>query len=199
MAVPEYTACDPWQAYVGKDTGLLMLPTEKATQSIPLQAWSYVKIIGEYKDFYYASCDAGEGFLAKALCLNAEYTLETVASTVFTVEEATELYAEPLPNAAISGQLSAGTEWTTETMSSNGWYYVEAQDIKGFVPPEKATVYRKQYWKETKYIRQTMDENARVVGSIPMNTIVDTSVVNNHWTKVSVDGIVGYVRTAGIA
>ena len=197
--VPVATACDPWQAYVEEDTLLLRLPTEKSTQSVPVSAWSYVTVLGEYKDYYYASADGNEGFIGKTLCHSAEYTIGQIETVTFRVEESAALYQEPLPNAQTAGELAAGTEWTTTTQSSNGWYYVETENGSGYVQPDKATVYIQRYWKETKYIRQDPNENAKVLASIPMNTIVDTAEVNNRWTKVSVDGMIGYVRTAGIA
>ena len=198
IAVPETTAVTPFEAYVASDEKLLRIPEAKAAQYVELPQWSTVTVTGEYGDWYYAVSEAGEGFLAKSACCSMEYTVETIEAVTFQIEEDTELHETPLPTSAVTGTLAEGTSWTVTEASSNGWYRVESEGLSGFVPMEKTAIYEQRYWDENKMIRATKREDAKLIGSIPKNTIVNATKVDDHWYRVSYGGVRGYVRAVGV-
>lgn len=121
------------------------------------------------------------------------------------LQEDTKLYITPLINSIVINTIE--TETKIEVNSEvNGWSYVTADNIKGWVRTDKIEEKNEEEVEnsssqKTGYIsansfvnlREEPDSSSNSIARITRNTQIKVLKIDGDWAKVEYDGVIGYV------
>ncbi|PXV89385.1 SH3 domain-containing protein [Lachnotalea glycerini] len=129
--------------------------------------------------------------------------LEEVSETVYAAETV-NVRESSSEDATRLGQLYVGESAKRTGIYSNGWSRIEFNGQTGYVLSECLTtqgaIQETKYLSSTVNIREQADESSSRVGTAYEGTkVTRTAVLDNGWSKINCDGVIGYVKSEYLA
>lgn len=130
-------------------------------------------------------------------------TTQEVDETVFASETVNVREADN-EDAKRLGQLYVGESAKRTAVLDNGWSRIEFNGQTGYVLSECVTTSgaldETKYLTSTVNIREQADENSSRVGTGYLGAkVTRTAILDNGWSRINCDGIVGYVKSEYLA
>ncbi|WP_180272602.1 SH3 domain-containing protein [Konateibacter massiliensis] len=129
--------------------------------------------------------------------------MQVVDETVYAAETINIRESDNQDSARI-GQLYMGDSAKRTAIYSNGWSQIEYNGQTGYVLTEYLTdtgaLQEVKYLTSTVNIRAEADESSSRVGTAYLGAkVTRTAVLDNGWSRINSDGVVGYVKSEYLA
>lgn len=129
--------------------------------------------------------------------------IQEVDETVYAAETVNVREADD-ENSSRLGQLYVGESAKRTAIYSNGWSRIEFNGKTGYVLSEYLTntggLQEVKYLTSTVNIREQADENSNRVGTGYLGAkVTRTAKLDNGWSRINCDGVVGYVKSEFLA